>query len=308
MNQNHLSAAEVAMFREETLSSRSIEIGRHLLTCRECRTKLPAVTAQEFRSCVIDSEVAVSPRPISRSNPFYLFPKLSVARATALGGFVILLLAGLYLARVQSGLTNSEPTLAKTDTTPVQLETVPLESRSITNPPSDESAKPTSNKSEKKDEYSEQRQAPKRIIQSPLRKSVDKASAIRTAETRGDEKPCTGGATISLESKTNEKEILLKWNPVKGATSYDIYISDLDENLIDHFESDSQTQYRSTVKLEPEKTYRWKLVITLSNGNKIVGPPQVLKAGALQDSRIKLGATINNQRGTTFAVRCVGAK
>lgn len=53
MNQDHLSAAEVAMFREDTLSSRSLEIGRHLLTCKECRSKLPAVTSQEFRNCVL---------------------------------------------------------------------------------------------------------------------------------------------------------------------------------------------------------------------------------------------------------------
>ncbi|MEQ1762352.1 MAG: hypothetical protein ABL984_04300 [Pyrinomonadaceae bacterium] len=215
-------------------------------------------------------------------------------------------MAGLYLVRVQSGLMNSEPMVAKNDTTPVQLETVPLESRCITNPPSDESEKPTSNESEKKDEYSERRQAPKRISLSPGRKAVGKAPAIRTAETRGDENPCSGGATISLESNTNEKDILLKWHPVKGATSYDIYISDLDENLIDHFESDSQTQYRSTVKLEPEKTYRWKLIITLSNGNQIVGPPQVLKPGVVPVNETKKGAT--EKQRTTFAIRCVETK
>jgi len=52
MNQDHLSAAEVAMFREDSFSSRSIEIGRHLLACKECRAKLPSVTPQEFRDCV----------------------------------------------------------------------------------------------------------------------------------------------------------------------------------------------------------------------------------------------------------------
>lgn len=308
MNQNHLSAADVAMFREESLSSRSIEIGRHLLTCKECRTKLPSVTTQEFRNCISEAEgVNVGKGKFaSRLFSFYQFPHLSVARATVFAGFTILLLAGLYLVRVQSGLMNSEPMVAKSDATPVQLESLLPESRSITDPQSVESPQANTDESAKKDEYSGNRRAPKRISQNPGRRPEDKGSEIRTAETRGDENPCSGGATISLESNTSEKDILLKWNAVKGATSYDIYISDLDENLIEHFESDSQTQYRSAVKLEPEKTYRWKLIITLSSGSKIVGPPQVLKPGVVLVNEIKKGAT--EKYRTTFAVRCVETK
>lgn len=308
MNQNHLSAAEVAMFREESLSSRSIEIGRHLLTCKECRTKLPSVTTQEFRNCVLEREVVNDAKVTftSRLFPNVRLPRLSVARAAGFAGFVILL-AGLYLVRVQSGLMDSEPMLAKNETTGVQLESLLPESRSVIEPPPVERAQPNPKGSEKTDERSERREAPKETGLSPGRKPEGRAPAVRTAETRGDENPCSGGTTVSLESNTNGKEIFLKWNPVKGAAAYDIYISDLEENLIDHFESDSQTQYRSTVELEPERTYRWKLIITLRNGNKIVGPPQTLKPGALQNSRMKLGATVNNQRGA-FAVRCVAAK
>ncbi len=308
MNQNHLSAAEVAMFREESLSSRSVEIGRHLLTCKECRAQLPSVTTQEFRDCVLDREVVNDAKVTftSRLLPYVRLPRLSVARAAVFAGFAALLIAGLYMVRVQSGLMNSEPMIAKNETTPVQLESVPPESRSVTQPSPVEPEEPVSNEPETKNEYSERRQAPKRAGLSPGRKPVGRAPAIRTAETRGDENPCSGGATVSLESNTNGKEIFLKWNPVKGAASYDIYISDLDENLIDHFESDSLTQYRSTVGLEPERTYRWKLIITLSNGSKIVGPPQTLKPGGVLNSQQKKGIT-DKQRGT-FAIRCVGAK
>ncbi|HQU92872.1 MAG TPA: hypothetical protein PLK77_11275 [Pyrinomonadaceae bacterium] len=201
---------------------------------------------------------------------------------------------------------DSEPMIAKNETTAVQFESVPPQSRSVIEPPSVSSQLPSSNEPEKKDEYSERRQAPKRTGISLGRKPVGRAPAIQTAETRGDENPCSGGATVNLESNTNGKEILLKWNPVKGAASYDIYISDLDENLIDHFESDSQTQYRFTVELEPERTYRWKLIITLRNGNKIVTPPQTLKPGGVLNSQQEKRAT-DKQRGT-FAIRCVEAK
>ena len=308
MNQNHLSAAEVAMFREESLSSRSIETGRHLLICKECRAKLPSVTTQEFRNCVLDSEVVNNGKVKLASSlfPNVRLPRLSVARAAVFAGFAALLITGLYMARLRSGLMESEPIIAKNETPSVQLESVPPGSRSVMEPPSAASQQPVSNEPEKKDEYSERRQAPKRTGLSPGRKQVGKAPAIQTAETRGDENPCSGGATVSLESNTNGKEIFLKWNPVKGAASYDIYISDLDENLIDHFESDSQTQYRSIVELEPERTYRWKLIITLSNGNKIVGPPQPLKPGSVLNRQQKKGAA-DKQRGK-FAIRCVGAK
>ncbi|HMQ05536.1 MAG TPA: hypothetical protein PKD26_16585 [Pyrinomonadaceae bacterium] len=308
MNQNHLSAAEVAMFREESLSSRSIEIGRHLLTCKECRAKLPSVTKQEFRNCIIDSEVVNNGKVklTSRLFPNIRLPRLPIARPAVFAGLTILLLAGLYLVRVRSGFIDSEPIIAKNEVTSVPLESVPPESRSVVEPPPAASEQPVSNEPEKKDEYSERRKLPKRMSLSPGRKPVGGAPAVRTAETRGDENPCSGGATVSLESNTDGKQILLKWNPVKGAASYDIYISDLDENLIDHFESDSQTQYRSTVELEPERTYRWKLIITLRNGNKIVGPPQTLKPGGVLNSHQKKVA-VDKQRGT-FAIRCVGAK
>lgn len=303
MNHNHLSAAEVAMFREESLSSRSIEIGRHLLICKECRAKLPSVTTQEFRNCIVDSEVLNDGEVTftSRLVPNVRLPRLSVARAAVFAALAILLLAGLYSMRVQSGLTDSGPVIAKNETTPIRLESVHPESGTFTDPPSAASQQPISNESETKDNNSEPRQSPRRTGLDRGRKPVAKAPAVRTAETRGDENPCSGGATVSLESNTNGKEIFLKWNPVKGAASYDIYISDLDENLIDHFESDSQTQYRSTVELEPDRTYRWKLIITLRNGNKILGPPQTLKPGGVMTSQQGKG------RGT-FAIRCVGAK
>ena len=296
------------MFREGSLSSRSIEIGRHLLICKECRAKLPSVTTQEFRNCVLDSEVVINGKVklTSKLFPNVRLPRLSVARAAVFAGFAALLITGLYMARLRSGLMESEPIIAKNETTAVQLESVPPESRSVIEPPSASSQHPISDEPEKKDGYSERRRATKRISPSPGRKPVSKAPAIQTAETRGDENPCSGRATVTLESNTDGKEILLKWNPVKGAASYDIYISDLDENLIDHFESDSQTQYRSTVELEPETTYRWKLIITLRNGNKIVGPPQTLRRGGVLNSHQKRGVA-DKQRGT-FAIRCVEVK
>jgi hypothetical protein len=228
---------------------------------------------------------------------------LSFARVTAFAGFAILLLAGIYFVGVQKFSTSN--TVAKSENNAVtnELNPVPatvanqtthekeqLPIKSVDVPNRDSRPKPPLTKTDQRKVAGVTASGPK----------------LQNAETRGSENPCSGGATISLESKSDGKEVFLKWNSVKGAESYDIYISDLDENMIDHFESKSQTYYRSAVRLDPAKSYRWKLIITLKNGNKIVGPPQILTSGTATEDNIKSGA-MERQRGS-FALRCVVSK
>lgn len=123
MNQDHLSAAEVAMFREDSFSSRSIEIGRHLLACKECRAKLPSVTPQEFRDCVLGA----NGERLDESEynyQFFDFPILSFARVTAFAGFAILLLAGIYFLGVQQFSPSN--TVAKSENNAVTNELNPV--------------------------------------------------------------------------------------------------------------------------------------------------------------------------------------
>ncbi len=291
------------MFREDSFSSRSIEIGRHLLACKECRAKLPSVKSQEFRDCVLGADGSRLNESENRSR-FFNFPGLSFARVAAFTGFAILLLAGIYSFGVQQSIT-SVPTVARIENDRAtsglnaasnnvaeqathEKEQVPV--KSVDGRNKDLRQKPSSTRPE-------QRKA--------LRGNTSE-NWIQNAETRGSENPCSGGTTINLESKSDGKEVFLKWNSVKGVETYDVYISDLDENLVEHFESKSQTFYRSMVKLDPSKSYRWKLIVTLKNGNKIVGPPQALTSGSSAEESKKSGAT-EKQRGS-FELRCVGSK
>ncbi len=302
MNQDHLSAAEVAMFREDSFSSRSIEIGRHLLACKECRAKLPSVTPQEFRKCVLGADGS----RLDESEQEYRFldlPILSFVRVMAFAGFAILLLAGIYFVGVQQFSTSN--TVAKSENNAVTNEL---------NPVPDTAGNQTTHDKEKllikSVDVRNRDSGPKPPLSKSDQRKVAGVTAsgpkLQNAETRGSENPCSGGAMISLESKSDGKEVFLKWNSVKGAESYDIYISDLDENMIDHFESKSQTYYRSAVRLDPAKSYRWKLIITLKNGKKIVGPSQILTSGTSTEDNIKSGA-MERQRGS-FELRCVVSK
>ena len=288
------------MFREDTLSSRSLEIGRHLLACKECRAKLPAVTSQEFRNCVLDSDT-VRPHESEARRRFFDFPILSIARVSAFAGFAILLAAGIYFVGTgrfgsfetsvvknennTDGLNQANEKLSKTPS-----EKEPLPRNGVTAP--DKGSGPV--------------RPSKKTNQPTVKGEGSREPKVQNAETRGNENPCLEGATINLESNSDGKEVFLKWNAVKGAQSYAIYISDLDENLIDQFVSKSQTNYRSKVRLDPVKPYRWKLIITLKNGNKIVGPPQVITSGTASENSIKSGEV--ERKRASFELRCVSPK
>ena len=291
------------MFREDGFSSRSIEIGRHLLTCKECRAKLPSVTPQEFRNCILGAD---STR-LDESEPkyrFFDFPVFSFARVTAFAGFAILLSAGLYFVGVQR-FDRPETNVARSDNraVPSGVDLMPVTSANPTTGRNEDS--PVKNAGDPKRDPRLKSHLPK-----ASQRNVEGVTAsgpnVQHAETRGSENPCSGGATITIESTSDGKEVFLRWNSVKGAESYDIYISDLDENLVDHFESKSQTYYRSTVKFDSAQSYRWKLIITLKNGNRIVGPPQVIMSGTTSENSMKPDE-IERKRGS-FELRCVSPK
>lgn len=305
MNQDHLSATEVAVFREDSFSSRSLEIGRHLLVCKECRAKLPSVTPQEFRNCFLDADV-VQPYGSEPKRRFFDFPILSFTRAAVYVGFAVLLVAGIYFVGVHR-FSTLDTAVAKNEDYAAGGELNPVVKTTATAPtpliekeqlPTKSGIQPDNNSVFKRSSKKNDQRYGSSVAARELR--------VQNAETRGKENPCSGGATINLESNSDGKEVFLKWNAVKGAQSYAIYISDLDENLIDQFESKSQTNYRSNLRFEPSKSYRWKLIIMMKNGKKIVGPPQVLSLGKNSDGSLKSGK-IERKRGS-FELRCVSTK
>lgn len=300
MNHNHLSTADIAFFRENANSSRSLEIGRHLLTCRDCRSRLPNVTANDLRSCLLEAAEVESKDDLRRFT--FGFATFPIARVAAYAAIILLLGVGGYFVSVRNSSSVQEITTARNESDlPSAFQPSINESDSGANAGKDvspirvnrsEAPKPIRNRTEAR--------------QTRPVVSNRTSSPLQTAETRGSENPCVSGAMINLESESSGKDILLRWNSVKGAKSYEVYVSDLDENLIDHYKSDSQTKYRFTLNLEPEKSYRWKLVITLENGSRIVGPPQNLKPGSNAENSANL-SKIDKQRGV-FRMRCADPK
>lgn len=302
MNQNHLSTSDIAIYRSN--SSRSIEIGRHLLVCKECRAKLPLASPQELLNCLFEDTAHVQSQRSRSTFGVPRFSTFSLARAAAFAGLTFMLVFGLYLV-IGDRLAPSETTIARGDQSNVgnvdPAPSYPAESLpSLVGDPRALEEPIRRNGSAHAKNNVEYGQGKTRRASSP-------APVVRNVETRGNENPCSNRTTVNLESVSDGDDVVLKWNAVKGAASYDVYIADLDENLIDHFESKSQTSYRTNVALEPEKAYRWKLIITLTNGNRIIGPPQVLKkAGTSVTTPIRSEAT--EKQRTSFELRCVGTR
>ncbi len=275
MNQDHLSSAEVAVFRENSFSSRSLEIGRHLLVCKECRAKLPSVTPQEFRNCLLDADFE-QPYGSEPKRLFFDFPIVSFTRAAAFAGLAVVLVAGIYFVGVYRSST-LETTVAKNEEYAPggELNSV-VETTAISPTPLIEKEQLPIKSVIRPDNDSDRRRSFKKNDQRTIIGVAAREPKVRNAETRGNENPCSDGATINVESKSDGNAVFLKWNAVKGAQSYAVYISDLEEKLVDQFETDNGTSYTSRANFERSVVYKWRLIITLKSGKTVVGDSQKL--------------------------------
>lgn len=302
MNQDHLSAAEVAMFRADSFSSRSIEIGRHLLACKECRAKLPSVTPQEFRDCVLGADI---PR-LDESEQEYRFlnlPVLSYARVGAIAGFAVLLLAGIYFVSVQ-GLNSSGDIVVRSNEPPIETVFEVKPEGSVAGTSSGERDHAATRSTIQTDLST--RPSNKKVSQVTTRKVATKVPEVRNSETRGN-LPCGGQRSVGLEARLTETGLLLRWNKVRGTVKLSVYLSDLDEKLIDHFETVDRTSHLVSAKLENETVYSLRLIVTLESGERIVSESQNFKVGDLTNNAKSIGA-VSVQKKTAATVRCVEAK
>lgn len=302
MNQDHLSAAEVAMFREDSFSSRSIEIGRHLLACKECRAKLPSVTPQEFRKCVLRADI---PR-LDESEQEYRFlnlPVLSFARVGAFAGFAVLLLAGIYFVGVQ-GLNSSGDIVVRSNEPLIETVFEVKPEGSVVGTTSGERDHAATRPTIQTDLTT--RSSNKKMSQVTTRKVATKVPEVRNSETRG-KLPCGGQRSVGLEARLTETGLLLRWNKVRGTVKLSVYLSDLDEKLIDHFETVDRTSHLVSAKLENETVYSLRLIVTLESGERIVSESQNFKVGDLTNNAKSIGA-VSVQKKTAATVRCVEAK
>ena len=87
-----------------------------------------------------------------------------------------------------------------------------------------------------------------------------------------------------MELGSQKSDLILRWKRVPKAAKYHLYVSDDNEILIDEFETEQDTSYVLKKRLDPSKSYKWKIVITLENGERLYADAQKFSAKDFQSS------------------------
>lgn len=307
-NFKHLTEKQIkAYFTDELSEAESIDVGRHLLSCEICRRQLPLPTVEQFWSALMterDIEVVSESKQFNHSNSIFsgLIPLWKMPSTLVLGSATLLVLICfsflLWLSVGNSnekmvGLTNLQRTLQTKllipDKTPVIKNSPPANSNRVVTIPTPKSlttdlVKPKS--------------LPNNIIQKTNRKDPNKKEQI--SETRGVSNNCQEDKGIELEFISEKENFVFKWKKVPQAVKYHLYISDDDEILIDEFETETETSFVLKKTLDSLKTYRWRIIVTLENGQQLVGNSQKFTIKNFQTNQKKF------ETERSFDTRCSG--
>lgn len=285
----HLTRNQIAAFRAGSLAaSESRCIGGHLIRCVECRSLLPFPSrAQVWTAVTTEGDVGEIQKRDNSQLPdrtySQWFVRLFGHRLAWAGGVLLLAfsLAGLLIMNVSNG-GNAENEVARTfeleNPIPAPNGNQATEMNAVI--PSvlgSESAvnEPNSTATDRGP------RGIRRKSTGPIRSTANQPTNTANrniSTTRGAIIPCTVGRTIEVELASSKTDLVLRWKPVLKATKYHLYVSDDNEILIDEFETDKDTSYVLKKPLDPSKAYKWKIVITLENGQKLYADAQKFSA------------------------------
>lgn len=306
----HLTTNQIAAFGAGSLAtSDSRTVGGHLIRCLECRSLLPmpdpirvwtAVTSEhDFDESPQTDELPSLTQAYSHIVVGFFGKKSRFAWA---GGMlaIVVSLAALFIFSVSNQQEN-ETEMARS----FELENpVPASNHNGSNEMN--SAIPGSLGSDPP-----VRETNATTAEGGLRGRRPRATGISTdrtttsgvkrniSTTRGATFPCTIGKTIEVELAPLKADLVLRWKPVPKATKYHLYVSDDSEVLVDEFETDQETSYVLKKQLDPAKSYKWKIVITLLSGERLYVDAQKFTP---KDFQSYLNSRKSKSRSTT---RCL---
>lgn len=324
MTSEHLQISDILAYRERRLSAEDHTMAaRHLIRCADCRDSLPTPTVDEFWNCLMGSYEETIESPIrvpvwiAIKEPLAgtVFGRPAVRNALFASLLGVAILGFSLFLLMPGGTLENNNLVAAVDDTDRYDETHPTNferavkdevSNTDTSPSPSPPKRPNSELAEKGTAKSN----PERN-----RKISGRISDRRISSTRGSRKQagtrgkvsCGGQRSVNLEAEHTEAGLLLKWEKVRGAVTYSIYLSDLDERLIDHFETSEKTSYLVTAELDPETTYRLRMIATLENGERIVSESHNFTMNELKKGSRSFGNTGSSKK-TVAPVRCVEVK
>ena len=312
----HVSRNQIAAFNAGSLAeSESREVGRHLLGCMDCRGLLPLPDPRKFWTAVVSERDSQKSRVNDASRfsiPPYIRAFVGFFRkpsGLAWSGSVLVVILGLALVLLFSA--SNEPS----------VESEVAKSFEIENPisvPSHNQAKGPNvvlpdhaDRNNRKDKapdrvFTGQRLPVPRLKQNSKLSRDNRGVAVRqvsegVSSTRGAISKCGTEGAFEMELRYAETDVMLRWQHVPNAAKYHLYVSDDEEILIDEFETENATSYVLKKQLDPKKSYKWKVLIALENGQVVVADSQKLTSEDIRSVQKKMSS--KRQRSVT---RCSG--
>ena len=314
-NFKHLSPFELSAYHNSSLEQAvRHEIGKHLLTCRECRKQLPLPSVEKFWSAIMTEnepdDSPVSERlKLSFSPAFSSFWNLRFNLVWGSGTLIVILGFSFLIWFAGSYQPNEEREVAQV----FDVEKESLKQNEIVEhnlqPPAQNSetetrvSSSTSNRAARDSKptlpKNNQQKVKQVLSENKLRpipaKKVLNQKKENIALTRGGSVNCENEDLVEMEFVSNKEAVTFRWKKVPSALKYHLYVSDEEEILIDEFETERETSYTLKKSLDAAKTYKWKVVVTTEDGKTIVGDSQKFTIKGLQLNRNKSEKKVKQQ-------------
>jgi hypothetical protein len=299
-NFKHLTQFELSAYHSELLAKNERhEIGKHLLNCAECRKLLPMPSVERFWTAIMtDSEIQDAPQKEGSENFLSSISSLLKLQSGLLwgGAALIIILSFSFLFWISSADSSREVVqtfdndLSSELNFPLPVKT-PIKENLTTSTDSNRTVVVPTPKNLKSD-------TPKpKISQNNLSQDFKKPTLKQPSETisatRGVSAKCSENKEVEIELSLSKENLVFKWKKVPKAVKYHLYISDDEEILIDEYETSDETTFVLNKKLDPLKTYKWKIIITLENGQTVAGPSNKFTVKDFQTKQMKSEKTRN---------------
>lgn len=328
--ENHFTEQELHFYRSGAVPKAvAAKIGRHLLDCDLCLARLPVPSAQEF-SAALFGETREAAKVIPKNEkanvaastihaPFRVSLLPGLAWSVAGAAVIIFVVGAIFLSgdfkkEAISVVAGNIKETEQVDFSANQTINSPIEPPGKTASSVRETAKTTGESVplakrnfQKIRALKKENSPPKKIQSSPqvkksIIKNADKTSDKNTfSAVRGNPKRCENVPLSEPELiADDDKTLVFRWKKIPHAAKYKFYISDDDEILIEEFETGGETSFVPTKPLDPAKTYTRKLIVTLENGNTIIGESRQF---TIKDFRIKPHKTGKTPRADLRCLR-----
>jgi len=283
---DHVTRNQIEAFGTGALAaSDSRVIGGHLIRCVECRSLLPLPNAARVWTAITsendysEGQKDQVPSSVERSFGGWFAGLFGKRNRLALAGGMLAVVVSLGAIII---LSVSNERIIDTDVArsfelenPIPIPDInpnndlPSQRNALTaeDPGSDSTV--NSPNSRKSDGGSSDLRAKPAALATSSVKRPQSSSKRNISTTRGAITPCTLGKAIDVEFASQNADLVLRWKPVPNAAKYHLYVSDDSEVLIDEFETDAETAYVLRKPLHPTKAYKWKIVITLEDGQNL---------------------------------------